>query len=666
MVNPISPSDEPEPILGPDLSELSEAQNQNLAGIGKSPSSRSTEEVTSGAFDTLNRISGARAALNALLDKLSAASGESRKVAPSLLAEASGTEGPSGVEETPTQEEIKQQFEEKYTQANTAFNSFKAATTVEEAQAQFTVLQEKVSEANQLANSIVDGSATERITELKKQLLNAQTMMDYINKMSGLASKTEGLVNQVKTATSIEVANNAVVDASLNSAAAAEIMTKASAIEGFESAQPPVLSSEKEKVDTAAAEVASRSGNIQAASDAVKEAETILKETQANASPSKIADSIDRVNGLKNQVQKLIDGGDSSPAVQDALKRIDSILSSLEELQSHFDDIVSGIVTGGSSSSVGSSQNKSRSIGQTRVGFLLDAAESQTASIIMDGFRKMIDLFHQDNPDVQPTLRGVIDKLSEAEKAATKDPAFSSLDKSGAIDAMKVAVAKSATAEAQAAAMGAIAQAAAAMGGASSIQAAQIGSSLAAISSVSSSKTASALSTGYESFIRLNQDYSSISQGAQQLIDSSASRSLERPLMDDRSRRDAEQSLGRLSDTSSRMTKDMLSYTKNAGVLFGALSTYESLTQMVKENPNANLEEIKKKLTAEVSKAPKYDYPYMQLPKEGAQQFIQGLTKDFVEGTKQDLEKTINEFRSQPMFVQQFLINVASFMVSNK
>ncbi|WP_213319137.1 hypothetical protein [Chlamydiifrater volucris] len=663
MVNPISPSDEPEPILGPDLSELSEAQNQNLAGIGKSPSSRSTEEVTSGAFDTLNRISGARAALNALLDKLSAASGESRKVAPSLLAEASGTEGPSGVEETPTQEELVQQFNTCYQSAIDSFNSFKSATTVGDAQSSFDSIRDTVAQAKNLANQIEDSSTTsDKLALLESNLSKTQTMMGYITKMSELASKTEGLVDQVRNATTIDVANNAVVDASLNSAAASQIITDSAKL-GLGDNVPPVLGEEKKKVDAAASQVAALSERIQAAADAVKEAETILRETQANASPSKISSSITEVTKLKEKVLAL---EDSSPAVADALKRIDSVLASLEELQSHFDDIVSGIVTGGSSSSVGSSQNKSRSIGQTRVGFLLDAAESQTASIIMDGFRKMIDLFHQDNPDVQPTLRGVIDKLSEAEKAATKDPAFSSLDKSGAIDAMKVAVAKSATAEAQAAAMGAIAQAAAAMGGASSIQAAQIGSSLAAISSVSSSKTASALSTGYESFIRLNQDYSSISQGAQQLIDSSASRSLERPLMDDRSRRDAEQSLGRLSDTSSRMTKDMLSYTKNAGVLFGALSTYESLTQMVKENPNANLEEIKKKLTAEVSKAPKYDYPYMQLPKEGAQQFIQGLTKDFVEGTKQDLEKTINEFRSQPMFIQQFLINVASFMVSNK
>ncbi|WP_213318837.1 hypothetical protein [Chlamydiifrater volucris] len=663
MVNPISPSDEPEPILGPDLSELSEAQNQNLAGIGKSSSFRNTEEVTSGAFDTLNRISGARAALNALLDKLSAASGESRKVAPSLLAEASGTEGPSGVEETPTQEELVQQFNTCYQSAIDSFNSFKASTTVNDSQAQLNTLLTKFSEAKRIAGQITENSDIQRqLSEIQNFSVTAQSMMNYITKMDEIASKTEALVDQVRNATTIDIANNAVVDASLNSAAASQIITDSAKL-GLGDNVPPVLGEEKKRVDTAASQVAALSEHIQAAADAVKEAETILRETQANASPSKISSSIDKVTKLKEKVSAL---GDSSPAVQDALKRIDNVLASLEELQSHFDDIVSGIVTGGSSSSVGSSQNKSRSIGQTRVGFLLDAAESQTASIIMDGFRKMIDLFHQDNPDVRPTLRGVIDKLSEAEKAATKDPAFSSLDKSGAIDAMKVAMAKSATAEAQAAAMGAIAQAAAAMGGASPIQAAQIGSSLAAISSVSSSKTASALSTSYEAFLQLNQDYSSISQEAQQLIDSSASRSLERPLMDDRSRRDAEQSLGRLSDTNSRMTRDMLSYTKNAGVLFGALSTYESLAQMVKENPNANLEEIRKKLTTEVSKAPKYDYPYMQLPKEGAQKFIQGLTKDFVEGTKQDLEKTINEFRSQPMFVQQFLINVASFMVSNR
>ncbi|WP_213358188.1 hypothetical protein [Chlamydiifrater phoenicopteri] len=657
MVNPISPSDEPEPILGPDLSNLSEAQNQSLAGVGKSSPSGNTEEVTSGAFDTLSRISGARSALSSLLDKLSVASGGAQKTAPSVLAETTGT---GSVREL-TEEEAKAQFEEKYNAAISDFNGFKNASTLEEAQNKASSIEALVDEAKNLATQITDGSMNDKLEELEARQSTIQEMMGYITKMDELATKTEALIGQVQTATTIDVANNAVVDASLNSAAAAEIMKKAEAMADFSSNQPPILSQDKSRVDSAASRVVESSKNIQAAADAVEEAETILRETQANASPSKISSSIEAVEKLKDQVQTIIDGGDKSPAVLDALNRINGVLSSLEELQNQYDEITSGIVTGGSGGGAGSTQNKASSVGEKRVGFLLDAADSQTASIIMDGFRKMIDLFHEDNPDVQPTLRGVIDKLNEAENKATKDPAFSALDKSGAIDAMKAAVAKSATAEAQAAAMGAIAQAAAAMGGVSPVQAAQIGAGVAGVSAISSSP--SSLSSGYDSFSRLNESYASTSSETRQLIDSAASRALERPLLDDNARRNAEQALSRSEDSNSRMTRDMLAYTENAGTLFGALSAYESLAQMIKENPNANLEEIKQKLTAEVSKAPKYEYPHMQLPKEGAQKFIQGLTEDFVEGTKQDLEKSMNQFKSQPMFVQQFLVNVASFIV---
>ncbi|WP_375793751.1 cell surface protein [Chlamydia sp. 12-01] len=629
MVNPVGPIDESTNIAPADLSTL---------GMEASAANRSSEaEAISGAagkpgpsqpsVETVGRLrflSSARKSLSDLFDKISAFF--SGKTIPST-------------------------FDEAKTQADSAKAALQSATTYDQFKTALQELQEAITYMDKLATTDEEKAT---VATLKTNLAAKQETIDKINQLGSILTENQKLLDAIKTTSSIDQVTGAAGQVEVNKAAAAAL------IEELKKAGVtyPVIDDLETKITSSATEVTTLANAILNGYSAGKNSTAAVGQAQANNSPANIEASKQTIENAKKIIEDALKLAPNSPILQAALK----------EQQQAAKDILNVKPSGGSDipiggpgapSSVGSSQNRGPTLGEVRVSMLLADVDNETAAIIMQGFRNMIDNFHAQNSDFTAPLEEVLNQVTDLSTQINPADAEATAQLQEIQQALQDALQGTAGQDGMINALGAITTAASISTGTPIASANQGGSAVKQLyktgSTASSSKSyADSLSAGYGAYQSLNDIYSRSNASNREVLDRTSTPALTRTV----SRTETQP---RDNDSAAqRFARTIAGNSHTLGDVYASVGVLQTLLGVLQNNPQANEEEIKQKLTSAVTKAPQSGYPHVQISNDATQKFIAKLEDEFARGSKRLAEAKEAAFEKQPLFIQQVLVNIAS------
>ncbi|WP_348663501.1 cell surface protein [Chlamydia vaughanii] len=628
MVNPVGPGpiDESVNIAPADLSTEGmqasaanrSAEAQKIAGTEDASKTSQPSVNTIGRMSTLN---AAKNALSKFFEKIS-----------NFF---SGKSGPASFDEAKNQA----------SSANTALNS---ASNYAEFKAAVESLQQAVDYMNK--NASTDAEKTTAATW--EATLSSQ--QDYINKVTEVGKLIEAnqtLLEAIKTSSSIDQVSGAAGQAEENKIAAQKL------IDELKKSHPDsafVKNLEKES-EAGAKAVQDLSRSIQEAYDTGKGCLAAVEQAKANNSPANIEACKKIIADAKADLEKLLQTAPDSPIVKAALKEQKQAETEIGKVKpSGGSDVPVG--GPGAPANVGTSQEKGGSVGEARISMLLADADNETAGILLQGFRRMIDLFHDGSADATASLKDI---TAQVGGAADQFPAEAAGQMEEIQQTLQQAMQGATGQEGIINALGAITTAASLSAGAPVGLAQQGGSAVKQLyksgaASPSSASYADSLSSGYSAYQSLNDAYAQSNQANRNVLDRTATPSLTQTVSrtETRPRDDDNAALG--------FARTIAGNSNTLGDVYAGVGVLQSLLGVIQNNPQANAEEIRQKLTAEVTKAPRFGYPYVQLSNDSVQKFIGNLEREFAAGSKRLTEAQNAAFQKQSSFIQQVLVNVAS------
>ncbi|SGA08996.1 cell surface protein [Chlamydia abortus] len=632
MVNPVGPIDESKNIAPADLSTLGmqasaanrSAEAESIAEVeGKNGSPRPS-------VNTLGRLSFLSSARNALVNffnKISA-----------LF----------------TGKSVPKDFEEAKTQASNAQNALKTAKTFDEFKTALQQLQDAIKYMKQFAET--DEQKTE-VATLKAALAEKQPIIDTINKLGGILEENEKLLEAIKTTSSIDQITGVAGQVEVNKAAAAALIEELKKL-GVTADSYPVIGDTETKINTSSTEITKVAEAINSAYTAGKNSTTAVGQAQANNSPANIEASKNTIKEAKSTIDAALGLAPDSPIVKAAQKEQQKAVKDIDKIKpSGGSDVPIG--GPGAPGSVGTSQNRGTTVGEARISMLLADVDNETAAIIMQGFRNMIDNFHTQNPDITAPLEEVLAQVTDLTTQANPADAEATTQLQEIQQTLQEALQGISGEEGLTNALGAITTAASISTGAPIASANQGGSAVKQLYKTSSASASSksyvdTLSAGYGAYQSLNDVYSRSSAANREVLDRTSTPALTRTV----SRTETQP---RDNDTAAqRFARTIAGNSHTLGDVYASVNVLQTLLGVLQSNPQANEDEIKQKLTSAITKAPQSGYPYVQLSNDATQKFIAKLEDEFARGSKRLAEAKEAAFEKQPLFIQQVLVNVAS------
>ncbi|QVE49545.1 cell surface protein [Chlamydia crocodili] len=629
MVNPVGPIDESKNIAPADLSTL---------GMEASAANRSSEaEAISGAegkpgpsqpsVETVGRLrflSSARSALSNFFDKIAAFF--------------SGKTIPSS-------------FDEAKTQASTAKGNLESAQTYDQFKTALKELQDAIKYMEQLATTDEQKGVA---NTWKTELAAKQDTIDKINQLGSILDENKKLLEAIKTTSSIDQVTGAAGQIEVNKTAATAL------IEELKKAgvNYPVIDNLETSITTSGTEVTKLASALMEAYAAGKNSTAAVGQAQANNSPANIEASKQTIEEAKKAIDAALALAPNSPIAKAAQK----------EQQQAAKDILNVKPSGGSDvpiggpgapSSVGTSQNRGATLGEVRVSMLLADVDNETAAIIMQGFRNMIDNFHAQNSDFTAPLEEVMNQVTDLSTQINPADAEATAQLQEIQQALQDALQGTAGQDGMINALGAITTAASISTGAPVASANQGGSAVKQLyktgSTASSSKSyADSLSAGYGAYQSLNDVYSRSSASNREVLDRTSTPALTQTVSRTETRpRDND-------NAAQRFARTIAGNSNTLGDVYASVGVLQTLLGVLQNNPQANEEEIKQKLTSAITKAPQSGYPHVQISNDATQKFITKLEDEFARGSKRLAEAKEAAFEKQPLFIQQVLVNIAS------
>ncbi|SYX08507.1 hypothetical protein C834K_0017 [Chlamydia poikilotherma] len=629
MVNPVGPIDESKNIAPADLSTL---------GMEASAANRSSEaEAISGAagkpgpsqpsVQTLGRLrflSSARSALSNFFDKISAFfSGKT----------------------------IPASFDDAKAQADSAKNALQTATTYDEFKIALQQLQDAVRYMEKLATTDDEKAVA---NTWKTNLAAQQSTIDKINQLGSILEENKKLLDAIKTTSSIDQITGAAGQIEVNKTTAAAL------IEELKKAgvNYPVIDNLETSITTSGTEVTTLATALMEAYTAGKNSASAVEEAKANNSPDNIEACKQIIENAKAAIEAALALAPNSPIAKAAQKEQQQAAKDIGKVKpSGGSDVPIG--GPGAPGSVGTSQNRGATLGEVRVSMLLADVDNETAAIIMQGFRNMIDNFHAQNSDFIAPLEDVMNQVTDLSTQINPADAEATAQLQEIQQALQDALQGTAGQDGMINALGAITTAASISTGAPIASANQGGSAVKQLyktgSTASSSKSyADSLSAGYDAYQSLNDVYSRSNASNREVLDRTSTPALTQTV----SRTETRPSDN--DNAAQRFARTIAGNSNTLGDVYASVGVLQTLLGVLQNNPQANEEEIKQKLTAVITKAPQSGYPHVQLSNDATQKFIAKLEDEFSRGSKRLAEAKEAAFEKQPLFIQQVLVNVAS------
>ncbi|AAP04768.1 hypothetical protein [Chlamydia caviae] len=629
MVNPVGPIDESKNIAPADLSTLGmqasaanrSSEAQSITGIaGKSGSSQPSVETVG----RLSFLSSARKSLASLFDKIS--SFFSGKTTP-------------------------QTFDEAKTQAESAKTALQSATTYDQFKTALQQLQDAVKQMEQLATTDAEKAT---VATWKTALEAQKSTLDTLNQLGAILTENQKLLEAIKTTSSMDQIMGAAGQVETNKTTAEELIKQLKEA----GVSYPVIDDLEKQITTSGTQVTELADAISEAYAAGKNSTAAVGQAQANNSPANIEASKQTIANAQKVIEDALKLAPDSPILKAALK----------EQQQAAKDILNVKPSGGSDvpiggpgapGSVGTSQNRGATLGEVRVSMLLTDVDNETAAIIMQGFRNMIDNFHDQNSDFTAPLEEIMNQVTDLSTQINPADAEATAQLQEIQQTIQDALQGTAGQDGMINALGAITTAASISTGAPIASANQGGSAVKQLyktgSTAASSKSyADSLSAGYGAYQSLNDVYSRSSASNREVLDRTSTPALTQTVSRTETRpRDND-------NAAQRFARTIAANSNTLGDVYASVGVLQTLLGVLQNNPQANEEEIKQKLTSEVTKAPQSGYPHVQLSNDSTKKFIAQLENEFVQGSKRLAEAKEAAFEKQPLFIQQVLVNVAS------
>lgn len=643
MASSVNPSDPADRITPVDLSMLGvEAQNtQNAQNITQIlPNAASVNKSVS----DFQNISAARSALTEVVDTLSSSQVSSGSVAApkevNLMASSYVTEA-----------------QQQALAAAQALTDLKNATTVDEMNRAYNALKTAEAAAKQAAAlSGNDPDALTAAASASASLVSGTKIFDAINQAIN-AQKLATTAYQSMTTIDTNMAqvnkDFQVIQQSLTTIQQAVT----------DSGNHPLANAALTTTEQTSTDAQTFKTNIDILSNAVAASAAIAKTFNPNDNINTLTTKRDQIREQLVIAQGIYGLYSNSPIANAAMVQIQDDLKQFDEVIAAAGEVISGIISGGSSAS-GSQVGATQSTVSFGINVNLMETDNVTSQILMNGFRQMIRQFHEDSPNYRSLLQGIVDKLNLETFVAKRDntqynaavKGFETLKEKLSGIAKEGKVTAQMRNRALTDIMTTIAAANVAGGGLTPTFGTTFNQILNFGSGFAGPNKASSLSGFVDNLNSMNKMYAHLKPAAKSLMSSALTEVNKSPLVS--------KTALQKSDKSGKApvpNRGLISGAKTMGELAGMVYVFGKMTELSRANPKASLKEIKDKLVVDIQKAPDLNYPHMQLAKDGANNLVGKLTEEFIKSNRMSSEAAKNRFEIPPFFVQQFYINVASF-----
>ncbi|EPP34558.1 hypothetical protein CP10139811_0758 [Chlamydia ibidis] len=655
MVTPTNPIDDGGNIAPVDLSTFSmEASGASrsqeadaIAGLSGNAKSNSGHP----SVDTLGEVTklkSARGVLTDLLDKISSFfGGKSNSVQGSTST--GGTTGAGGATTTSA-------FDEAKKQVDAAKTALQSATTANDYK---TAWQSLLDGIVKMSSSATTAEQKAQVQQINTELQSKKPITDNINKLIGLLEQNQQLAESLKTVSSSEQLVGAMGLAQSNQEEAKKILEELKKA-GVTSSTLPVLGNIETEMPKSVKTVVDLATALQAAYDAGNQSTAAVEQAQANNSPA----NIDACNKIIQDAEAALAAAKelapNSPIVAAAQAQIDKAKADMANIQPSGGGTTNVAGSPGGAATVGTSQNTGATMGEKRVSMLLNDADNQTVSIMLDGLRNMLHLF-QEGDSPAASLEKILSDLKGSGGTSTPQgaEALQTIEQE-----LQAAQQGTSGQEALAKALGAIAQAAATAAGAIPTTATKIGGNVkqlynAGLGSPKSSSYSKALSAGYSAYQSINDAYANSNARVRDVIDNSVSPALSQRV----SSRPTESRKDESFDQS--VARSIVNSSQTLGDVYNSLSILQiALGIAQKDLSNFNPDAFKNALTEAVTRAPQFGYPHVQLSNDSGRKFMDKLEEQFRENSRVQAETKARIFEKQPEFIQQVLVNISSLFAA--
>ncbi|MEG0444458.1 MAG: hypothetical protein RR526_01325 [Victivallaceae bacterium] len=646
MSGSINPIDEPERVRSADLSTLG-MQGRNIS-LPTNASPADKVNLTQSISD-LQNLRGARTALENVLASVSSVDNMSTS------SNVAGIAAP--LASTPTEEAQKQAL-----LAQQALADLKAAKTLAEVTAAYTALKNAADAAQQAAAlSGDDPAAISANQQAATALIEGTKVYNAVNAALKAQTDAEDALVAMQKATSW-----AAVETALKKAQAAVIAAQKAV---KDSGSHPLAVEALKTTKVAASSAQALSDQLKVANDALEAAKNAASSVSGSSSQGELSQQIQVVRQELAKAQSVLEAYPDNPLAQNAVASINNVLTDLQKLYSDLQGIISGIVSGGSAESTQQAAVAQTAAGLRNLSFLSES-DNTTSRILMNGFRQMIRQFYDDSPNFRPDLQGVIDKLDPAALGLSGDnQEFIGLSKGiGDLKQKLIGIlGQGGTAESKQQAIMTMLSSVASLTGTSPTIAAQLMQTTQAILGfgfglyTQMAMNVSSLPAFVNNLNNVNRLYPRLNSVVQSMVNTALTPASQAPLVSPAALQKAVNSPG-VSPNLVAM-QNALAMSGTAGQMARVVLMAEQAMTIAKANSNMSVRQVADQLTKNVSKAPEYGYPYMQVPGPSSTgDLVAKLTEDFVQGNRTSAESKKNRFENTPFFVQQFYVNIASLL----
>lgn len=536
-------------------------------------------------------------------------------------------------------------FTEALQAAGEAKQSLQAATTFDQYAAGMQKLQDAVQGMTSHA-STPDEQATAKTWS--DALVAAKTTTDGITALGGIAAEDKTIVSGLQVAATQRDLGILKTSLQENKTQAATLIT------ALDSSAPDyaVVNNLKTEITATESQADALASAIEDAQAAAEEAKTILAQAKAHSSLDAMEEYARQLAAIDQRIKEAENIAPDSPLVQGAR-------ASYTATKTEFDKIPTSVPSAGAfgPATGGSAQNRSRTVSEGRVSMLLEDLDSDTTKLVMNAFRTMIDRFNEGSGPNATELGTTLQQVeSAAESLGLTETSADVLQKIK--ESLQDAI-KNTSVGTMSEALGVVSTASASLLGASSTVATRLGGAVAGLYSSSySSSFASTLASGFQAYEALNAAFAESNAQTRELLERVTHSSLSRRLERSNIRSDD-------SRPSSRVAAVIADNSRSIGEVYAGVSAVsQMLTSLQSVNPNANEKEIREKLTAAITEAPKFGYPYVQLSQDSLQKYVDALAKSFVDSERSVSETANNLFQTKSEFIQQVLVNIGSLFAS--
>jgi hypothetical protein len=524
-------------------------------------------------------------------------------------------------------------YDDAKTNFDTAKSGLQSATTLADYERYMGDLNAALQDMERLQSTT---DQQNEVTGIKQNLQAKQDVISQLNRLVAIENQNKTLLDDLITTDSWFQLPAMRDQFTMNKNSAEEIVNK---LQGQNLNYNDVLTNAKEVITESSDKGTKQATALQEIVDEGNRSQAAVQSALQNNSPDNIEACKKIIDDAEAKIAKLKqDNPDiaSSIMVSRAEEQVAQAKKDIQDIKPSGSDIpIVGPDGSGSSAgrAAGAMKTSSRS---GRISSLLDDADNEMASTIMQGFRSMIEQFDVSNPATAKELQAM-DKQLETLSDQLADPAAGM------------------QAEDLATVLGQVAFAAAQVGGGSSGTAGIIQTNVkqlynTAFSSSSGKSYESALSKGYSAYKTLSSVYSESRSGVQSVINQTANPALSRTVS-----RSGIEPQGRSTDSSRRAAETIVRDSSTLGDVYGRLQVLDSLMGIIASNPQDNQEAIMQKLSKSIDNSPSLGSSSATL-----QKFAAKLEQEFIDGERNLVESKENAFRRQPAFIQQVLVNIAS------